>query len=909
MATLTLLILLVFPPLVMGQQTTTRIDVVYSGATPGRIRGFEQGASKGNYIDLLWPASMSGNGSLTFPRETATLMATENHRYSASDGFTWYTYRAQGSEASPVDINAGDSLGHWTGYGRTGGTYSQLAGIQLVAPTTTTGGLDFYTKNASTYSPRINISSDGHIYPYGVSTQDVGASSVRFRKGWFLDLDISGTCTGCGGTPPITWTLETNADILTMQHHLSSGTVARNILSQYSRGTNASPTAAVAGDAVWTEKWQYYAGGAYRDAGAIFVNVPSGATVSGTSSPGHVSIFGTKHAETAGTEVVRMGAQTFSETPAFGAKFFAGIFPSGNLTLDLGAFGAEWLTIWGSRIRTSSTTNIDFYPGNAQRWSMSYSDGSLLPVTDTGPTIGSSSAKPNSIWSAAFKSYTTNAWGQQVNDFIADNTVEHRLSSHGSSNYAAISLRKARGSNASPTAVASADTVGYMLYQGYTPSGGYVYVAAEEAYVDGTPSGSIVPGAWRIYTQNSSGTLAPRLTVRASGDIEIPGNVTISGTCTGCGSGGTPPITWNLDTNNDMLYMGHHLASGTDARHILTDYSRGTNASPTDAVTGDRIFAQEFRYRAGSAYRSAGALLVHIPTVSASVSASSSPSVVSIWAVDRASTSNAKVIEFGAHPTGFGIMPYQNIIPYANNSIDLGSSAIEWFQIWTSKIKTSSTLEFYTGSTARWTMASGTGSLVPSTDGGPNIGSSTLKPADIWAREYNSYTASGFGTQSNSLSADANLNFYLSTFSSSAASDRASIQMHRYRGSLSSPSAVTDNDLLGTIAWQGQSSSGLGVGAIIRSYVDGTPGSGWVPAEILFEGVDAFGTLNTNLTIKASGDVQARTWFIAPNFNATTNYYHNGTVGLTSTISVRKGDDSAACNIVVSGGIITSTTC
>lgn len=35
----------------------------------------------------------------------------------------------------------------------------------------------------------------------------------------------------------------------------------------------------------------------------------------------------------------------------------------------------------------------------------------------------------------------------------------------------------------------------------------------------------------------------------------------------------------------------------------------------------------------------------------------------------------------------------------------------------------------------------------------------------------------------------------------------------------------------------------------------------------------------------------------------------SGNTGLSSTISVRKGDDSAACNIVVSGGLITSTTC
>lgn len=35
----------------------------------------------------------------------------------------------------------------------------------------------------------------------------------------------------------------------------------------------------------------------------------------------------------------------------------------------------------------------------------------------------------------------------------------------------------------------------------------------------------------------------------------------------------------------------------------------------------------------------------------------------------------------------------------------------------------------------------------------------------------------------------------------------------------------------------------------------------------------------------------------------------SGTAGLSATISVRKGDDSGACDIVVTNGIITSHTC
>lgn len=899
------LILFLLSSLAFGQQTTTRLDVVYDGATPGKIRGYEQGVPKGNYIDLIWPSSLAANYTLTMPKETATLMATENHAFSGTTPFTFSTYRARGTEASPSDLNAGDSMGHWAGYGRSSGSYSQLSGIQLSAATTTTGAIDFYTHNGSAYGARLNISPDGHFYPYGVGTQDLGASSVRFRKLWVTDIDFSGTCTGCGGAPPITWTLETNNDILTMQHHLSAGTVARNILTQYSRGTNASPSSAGAGDSVFSEKWQYYAGGAYRDAGAIFVNVPSGVTTSSINSPGHVGIFATNHGATSGSEVVRLGAQTFSETPSWGAKWFSGMWPSVSATYDLGAFGAEWLTLWASRIRTSSTNNIDFYPGNAQRWSMGYVNGTLTPTTDTGPSIGSQTARVHSVWATQFNTYTHNSWGIQFNQWAADNSVYHRLSSYGAGTYPVTEYRKARGTETSPSILSDGDTIAYQLFEGYG-SGAFSFSGYTQVVVDGTPSGTTVPAAIWFGTQNSSGTVATRLKIRASGDIEIPGNLIVSGTCTGCGSGGTPPIDWYLNSGSTVLTLGNH---GTvTGNQIYTKFSRGTQASPTDAATGDTVMRQIYQYYAGSAYRDAAAITVSIPTVSASVSGSSSPSTLAIYATDRSSTTNTKMIEFGAHAAGFGVMTNSSIQSSGNGTHDLGVSGYEWFQIWTSKWKSASTLEMHSGGSQRWVIGSSSGSFVPSTDGGPTIGNGSFKPSEVWSRIFNTYTSSSYGTQSNNLIADANLNLYLNSFSSTA-SDRAALQMYRARGSYASPSTVSDNDSLGNVAWFGYYSSTFYPAAVIRSNVDGTPGASFVPGEILFQTTDGFGTLNTNLTIMASGDLTVRTWINSPAFNATTAFYHNGTIGITQTISVRKGDDSAACNLVVNGGIITSTTC
>lgn len=47
----------------------------------------------------------------------------------------------------------------------------------------------------------------------------------------------------------------------------------------------------------------------------------------------------------------------------------------------------------------------------------------------------------------------------------------------------------------------------------------------------------------------------------------------------------------------------------------------------------------------------------------------------------------------------------------------------------------------------------------------------------------------------------------------------------------------------------------------------------------------------------------------AGSVNSQSGYATNGTSGQSGTISVRKGDDSGACNLVFSGGILTSTTC
>lgn len=55
------------------------------------------------------------------------------------------------------------------------------------------------------WSFRSNVTPDelliqATVFPGTNNTFDLGFSSFRWKKGWLVDLDISGTCTGCGGS-------------------------------------------------------------------------------------------------------------------------------------------------------------------------------------------------------------------------------------------------------------------------------------------------------------------------------------------------------------------------------------------------------------------------------------------------------------------------------------------------------------------------------------------------------------------------------------------------------------------------------------------------------------------------------------------------------------------------------------
>lgn len=347
-------------------------------------------------------------------------------------------------------------------------------------------------------------------------------------------------------------------------------------------------------------------------------------------------------------------------------------------------------------------------------------------------------------------------------------------------------------------------------------------------------------------------------------------NLTLSGTCTGCPAG-SPPIDWWLDSGSAVETLGNH---GTvSALQLLAKFSRGTHAAPSDAADGDQVFGLKMQYYAGGAYRDAAAIFGYS---TATPSASSSPGKLSFFVTPTGSTAGVERFyiddtESWFHSSMPGDWPlhirntstsgYSGLMVYNDNAAKSGmfswnnaASSINpgYLNIGT---HSADSIAIITTDTARWYIASGDGSITPATDGGPSFGGFFAKPNVVWSRQFYSYTDSSWGTQQNTLEAEGNLNLYLVSIANTASTDRASIQMHRYRGSHASPMTVVNGDRVGNIAWQAYANGSLAAVAVIEAYINGTVSTGIAPTEIRYRTQNASGSLADRWIMQASGNL------------------------------------------------------
>lgn len=931
----------------------SRIKVVPRGAGVGSIDFYETRANGSKYTRLQSPDDQTADRTITLPSAVSTtLVGQENYVFSTIAGTSIIGYRARGTEASPVNVVGNEVTLGLYGYALHSGVFSAATAIvqsvESVSPLV--GRFALYTDNGSGFGERLALGGVGHLTPGVTSTQNLGGPAAFWLNTYTNNLhfkspsstaymsiypssfsssfdmylpgaNASGALTNDGAgnlswssaggtTPPVTWDLDTTSDVLTLGTHVNSS-AAQQLVTRFSRGTTASPTTVSNGDQFLQMTFQYYAGTGYKDAAAIFAYVAD-ATPSNDSYGGRLSFF-TSNSCT----VSCSGGNPADEKLRIDTRLTAmtSLVPSANNTYALGSATEEWATAY-ARILSSSTT-LTLIADGAPEWTIT--SARLSPQSDAGSSIGSSTIKPDEVWARTFRAVTASGYGTQDHSFFADqNSANLNLYTYGNSGSSmprgGFHAYTAGGTYSLPSAIGNGARMGVLAMHGFS-SGSYNNSVSIEGWVNGTVSGSTVPGELRFLTMNTSGTLANRWLISPAGtflpgatatyDIGASGtrvnkiyttDFDVSGTCTGCGST-TPPVTWDLDSSTTVATLGNH---GTvTGNQIVGRFSRGTTASPTDTVDTDQVFSLKVQYYASGAYRDAAAILAY---ATATPSSTSSPGKLSFFVTPTGTTSGVERFYIddteswfrssmpGDHPlhiqntssSGFsGIFMYSDngaasgYIGYGNTTASYLAST---FHVGT---HSSTDLNFVTTDTARWKITSA-GQFLPVIDGAYDFGNSTFKPGNVQSRMFNTYTASSHGVQTNAFIADEQVNVYVQAYSGTLASDRGSFQMYRARGTQAVPTAVTNGDRLGVIAWQGYANSSFQAAGVIQAVVSSTVSGSIVPTELQFRNMNASGTLTTNLAILYDGTA---------NFTAGGSF--GGPLNLTGSPALRVGGQTA----------------
>jgi len=148
----------------------------------------------------------------------------------------------------------------------------------------------------------------------------------------------------------------------------------------------------------------------------------------------------------------------------------------------------------------------------------------------------------------------------------ADSTLNQSVWSESGTSYNQFTLRRSRGTQASPTIVSSGDTLGYIVHKGYDGAG-WIDSAAMSFEVDGTPGTNDMPGRiiW-LTTQDGASSLTERMRLTNSGYLGIgvnpaggTGLVQIAASTTSRASlnlaAGTAPTS---PVDGDIWYDGTH---------------------------------------------------------------------------------------------------------------------------------------------------------------------------------------------------------------------------------------------------------------------------------------------------------------------------------------------------------------
>jgi hypothetical protein len=145
-------------------------------------------------------------------------------------------------------------------------------------------------------------------------------------------------------------------------------------------------------------------------------------------------------------------------------------------------------------------------------------------------------------------------------------------------NASVVSFRKARGTNAAPTIIASGDLIGDVQWSGYDGAA-YIQSASIYAAIDGTPGTNDMPGRLQFFTTaDGASTPTERMRINNAGNVGI-GTSSPSAKLAVVGTGYSPAITLT-----DGATLNWDTSLGQVAQVTLG--GNRTFAAPTNLVDG-----------------------------------------------------------------------------------------------------------------------------------------------------------------------------------------------------------------------------------------------------------------------------------------------------------------------------------
>ncbi len=402
----------------------------------------------------------------------------------------------------------------------------------------------------------------------------------------------------------------------------------------------------------------------------------------------------------------------------------------------------------------------------------------------------------------------TTAPSTQLNIVANGSSAQAHIDTYGNSNATVLSLRRAKGSFTTPTAVISADLLGRLSFRGYDGSA----FSNNRVSIDGSAAEAWTTGANGTYlsfltTSLGTTTTSERMRIDATGNVGI----------------GTTAPGYSLEVLRDGSTANLGLTNyGSVTPAINGRRARGSVASPLALAVDNGILSLNGGGYDGTSFTDIGARILFSAAEAWTVSTHGTymrfdtTPIGSTTVAERMRIDAAGNVGIGTvTPTSFKLEVAGNVGPEADNTRDLGSASRRWANIYATNFVGAITPTGFTP-----------GSVVFA---GPGRSLSQDNPNFFWDDTNNRL---GIGTTAPAgildLTGSAGVTQNLTR--SSADTSAANIRFRKDRVA----AIVQNGDELGYLDFSGYDGGTYRRGAYIASFVDGVPGASDMPGNLAF---------------------------------------------------------------------------